>query len=132
MEKQSEKDIAKRMDVSVSVIDRILNEISVWMRNYSESIYGCTYSSNKKPENGRITQNGKILYYHVTEMSIGGIPLYGIHRDDVEAIYLLSDRSELQIMDNWIVNNYPDIVFIDIKGNDLPDPIDTVIKIILK
>ena len=28
MEKQSEKDIAKRMDVSVSVIDRILNEIS--------------------------------------------------------------------------------------------------------
>ena len=33
MEKQSEKDIAKRMDVSVSVIDRILNKISshtVW------------------------------------------------------------------------------------------------------
>ena len=28
MEKQSEKDIAKRMDVSVSVVDRILNEIS--------------------------------------------------------------------------------------------------------
>ena len=28
MEKQSEKDIAKRMGVSVSVIDRILNEIS--------------------------------------------------------------------------------------------------------
>lgn len=28
MEKQSEKDIAKRLDVSVSVIDRILNEIS--------------------------------------------------------------------------------------------------------
>lgn len=28
MQKQSEKDIAKRMDVSVSVIDRILNEIS--------------------------------------------------------------------------------------------------------
>lgn len=28
MEKQSEKDISKRMDVSVSVIDRILNEIS--------------------------------------------------------------------------------------------------------
>lgn len=28
MEKQSEKDIAKRIDVSVSVIDRILNEIS--------------------------------------------------------------------------------------------------------
>lgn len=28
MEKQSEKDIAKRMDVSVSVIDRILNDIS--------------------------------------------------------------------------------------------------------
>lgn len=28
MEKQSEKDIAKRMDVSVSVVDRILNDIS--------------------------------------------------------------------------------------------------------
>lgn len=28
MEKQSEKDIAKRMDVSVSVINRILNDIS--------------------------------------------------------------------------------------------------------
>lgn len=110
----------------------ILDEISLWMRDHAESIYGCSYASLKKPENGRITQKDQVLYYHVMEMSIGGIPLYGIHREDVESIYLLSDHSELMIMDNWIVNNYPDIVFVDIKGNDLPDPIDTVIKISLK
>lgn len=110
----------------------ILDEISLWMRDHAESIYGCSYASLKKPENGRITQKDQVLYYHVIEMSIGGIPLYGIHREDVESIYLLSDHSELMIMDNWIVNNYPDIVFVDIKGNDLPDPIDTVIKISLK
>ncbi len=110
----------------------ILDEISLWMRDHAESIYGCSYASLKKPENGCITQKDQVLYYHVMEMSIGGIPLYGIHREDVESIYLLSDHSELMIMDNWIVNNYPDIVFVDIKGNDLPDPIDTVIKISLK
>lgn len=41
--------------------------------------------------------------------------------------------SELKIEDNWIVNNYPDIVFVKVSDTPwLPDQIDTVVEIILK
>ena len=111
----------------------ILEEIGSWMDDYSKSIYGCGPSMMKKPDNGRMTQNGNKLYYHIMEMSIGGIPLYGINKEQIESIILLNDGTEVQVMDYWTVNNYPDIVFIDFKNtNDLPNPIDTVLEITLK
>lgn len=67
------------------------------------------------------------------ENSVGSIPLYGIVRSDVKAVRLLADGSELKIEDNWIVNNYPDIVFVKVSDTPwLPDQIDTVVEIILK
>ena len=111
----------------------ILKEIGIWMKKNSASIYGCKGSSLAKPENGRITGNGNKLYYHVMENAIGSVPLYGISRDKVKAVRLLSDGSELKIADNWIVNNYPDIAFVDISSSPyLPDEIDTVVEVVLE
>ena len=112
---------------------KILKEIGRWMSKNGKSIYGCKASGLPKPENGRITRNGNKLYYHVMENSIGSVPLYGISREQIKKIRLLSDGSELQIVDNWIVNNYPDVVFVNISATPcLPDETDTVLEITLK
>lgn len=112
---------------------QILKEIGAWMRKNGNSIYGCKGSSLPKPENGRITEKGNRLYYHVMESAIGGVPLYGISKDKVKSVRLLSDGSELKIVDDWIVNNYPDIAFVNITNSPyLPDEIDTVVEVIFK
>ena len=112
---------------------QILSDIAQWIKLNSKSIYACKASSIPKPENGRITQNGKYIYYHIMENSIGYVPLYGINKEEIAKIRLLGDGSELKIIDNWIVNNYPHIVFVNVsKTPFLPDPIDTVVEVTLK
>lgn len=111
----------------------ILRGIGEWMRLNSESIYGCGRSLLPRPDYGRVTQNGKSVYFHVNEPQIGFVPLVGVKADDVKRIRLLRDGSELKIERNWITNNYPDIVFVSLGENPLlPDPVDTVIKVELK
>lgn len=111
---------------------RILAELGRWMKLNSAAIYGCRSSGLPKPENGRITRNGNKLYYHVTENAIGSVPLYGIPKNKVKRIRLLYDGSERKIQRNWIVDNYPDVVFVDISSTPyLPDSVDTVVEITL-
>ncbi len=111
----------------------ILAQIGEWMKDNSASIYGCAAAELPKPENGRITQNGKKYYYHVMENSIGGIPLYGFHAEDVKKVRLLADGSELKYEDAWWAQNYPDILFVHISDTaELPNAIDTVVEIELK
>lgn len=111
----------------------ILSEVGDFMKSNGNSIYNCGNANMPKPENGRITKNGNKLYYHVMENSIGSVPLYGINRNDVKKIRLLSDGTELKPVDNWMVNNYPDIVFVEISATPyLPNQIDTVVEIELK
>ena len=111
----------------------ILREIGIWMKKNSASIYGCKGSGLPKPENGRITGRGNKLFYHVMENAIGSVPLYGISKDLVKSVRLLSDGSELKVADNWIVNNYPDIAFVDISNRPyLPDAVDPVVDLEMK
>lgn len=111
----------------------ILEKVGKWMKKNGDSIYGCGAADLPKPENGRITKKDNELYYHVMENSIGGIQLEGVKRCDIDYVRLLSDGTEIQIAKNWIVDNYPDAVFVEVSETvQLPDPIDTVIKIKLK
>lgn len=111
----------------------ILKGIGRWMKDNSKSIYGCGTSKLDKPEYGRITQNGNLIYFHVTEPQIGFVPLVGIQADQVKKIRLLKDGSEMQIIRNWMTGNYPDVVFVSFGLNPaLPDPVDTVIEVELK
>ena len=112
---------------------QILGRIGKWMRDNSESIYGCGAAELPKPENGRITAKGKTLYYHIYEKAIGHELLENVPRDQIRSIRLLRDGTELRVVDNWIVNNYPDAAFVKLSDTPfLPDPIDTVVKIELK
>ncbi len=112
---------------------KILGEVGAWMKKNGDSVYGCKAADIPKPENGRITQNGSKLYYHIYEPAINSVPLTGIQRDKVEKVRLLADGSELVVADDWIVNNYPDIVFVSITDTPyLPDPVDTVVEVTLK
>ena len=112
---------------------KILEEIGQWMKVNHESIYHCGRSYLPKPENGRITQNGNILYYHIYESALTDVPLYGIEKDRVAHIYRLMDNKELKVEDNWIVNNYPDITFVKVSDKAyLPDELDTIVKIVYK
>lgn len=111
----------------------ILSQIGRWMERNRESIYGCSKSGLPKPENGRITRRGNTLYYHVMEPAIGGVPLYGVSPDNIRQMRLLADQSERKAVNNWIVNNYPDVAFVELSGGpELPDPVDTVVEIELK
>ena len=111
---------------------RVLKDIAGWMKKNHVSVHGCGYSGLEKPEYGRITKNGNKLYYHVMEPMIGGIPLTGIKRSQIEEIRLLNTDEILEISDTWITGNYPDTVFVDLGPEPiLPDPIDTVIEVTL-
>ena len=92
----------------------ILQEIGKWMDKNSESIYGCGMSEMPRPDFGRITQKGNLLYYHIFDNTIGPIPLLGIEKKDVKKIRLISSGAEVPIANNWVSNNYPDITFADL------------------
>ena len=111
----------------------ILKSLGEWMDKNSESIYGCGKAGFPKPELGRYTQNGKCLYLHLYENSLGPLPIVGIDKDEIEQAILLQDNSEIRISDSWVHSDYPDIMFLDLGDNPiLPDPVDTVIKIVLR
>lgn len=112
---------------------QILGEIGEWMQANGKSIYGCGMAGLDKPETGRLTRNGKRIYYHVTEAPVGYLWLEGLQRDEIQSIRLLADGSEMPVQVDWISSNYPDKVFVSFGSSPLlPDPIDTVIEVLLK
>ena len=115
-------------DVHAPLISENLQQvIRVVSEKYVEgSVYVGVRSHDK------MTANDNAIYYHVTENSIGSIWLEGIKRDEVKGIRLLADGSEVKIVSNWIVDNYPEAVFVDVSETvALPDTVDTVLKVIL-
>lgn len=111
-----------------------LEQIAQWMSRNHASIKGCGCAEMEKPEYGRITKDlsRPILYYHVMEPQIGYVYLPGIRKEQVKAIRLLCDGSERKIDQGWITSNYADLVFVKLSDSPLlPDPTDTVIKVIL-
>lgn len=111
----------------------ILADIGAWMRENSESIYGCGKAGMEKPDVGRITRKGNKLYYHLFENTVGCMPLMGLKREQIEKIRMLSTGAEVPIAKGWIYDNYPDVVFADLGPDPvLPDPVDTVLEVTLK
>lgn len=112
---------------------KILSEIGAWMKKNGESIYGCGKAGLEKPEFGRITGKEKRLYFHVYENSIGPLPLLGIKKEEIKGIRYLASKAEVPVSTSWVHRDYPEIVFADLGMNPvLPDPVDTVLEVILK
>ncbi len=118
---------------------KVLKETGQWMEENAESIYDCEAAEFEKPEWGRYTQKGKLLYAHVFDQSIGQICLEGL-KNKVESATLLRDDTEMFMADFWHgERSYIDesdlfINFIEDPAQHtilLPDKTDTVIKLIL-
>lgn len=115
----------------------ILQQVGAWMKKNAESIYQAGISILPKPDWGRYTQKGNIVYAHVYETPLGALPLYGIGPERLERVTYLSDGSEVNRGEAWNTALYQDVAFVSF-GEDpvftypLPDETDTVLKIILK
>ena len=116
---------------------RILDEIGAWMRDNSESIYGCGNAHIPKPEWGWYTKKGDRLFAHVLEQPIGPLGFTGIPEKSVGAIRVLADGSEVKRGESWVTASYSDVAFaclgeIPHFSYPLPDETDTVLEITLK
>ena len=111
----------------------ILEEVGRWMDDNHESIYGCGYAGLPKPDFGRYTKKGNKLYCHITENTVGPVPLFGLKREDIADVRMLSSGAELSIAGDWTTGNYAGVVFVQLGPNPiLPDETDTVVEITLK
>jgi alpha-L-fucosidase len=114
----------------------ILEEVGEWMADNGESIYGCGLSEYEKPEWGRFTQKGNLLYAHVMEEQVGAICLPNM-AGKIQSMRLLKDNSEIKETFFWNLKEYTEnaFFFFDVKASDcypLPDVKDTVVEIKLK
>lgn len=112
---------------------QILSEIGAWMDRNSASVYGCGKCDLDKPEWGRYTQKGNVIYAHIMDESIFDIAVH-IPMDQIESVRRLSDGSEIPLVTPWNGESFPDYTFlnVDTEYHQLPDPIDTVLEIRLK
>lgn len=115
---------------------KILEEIGAWMEKNGESIYGCGISDIPKPEWGRYTQKGDVVYAHVYEAPLGALPLYGIGPDKLDRVFYLADGSEARRGEAWNTTLFTKTAFVALGEEPsftypLPDKTDTVLKICL-
>lgn len=111
---------------------RILEDVGKWMERNGGSVYGCGYAGLPKPDFGRYTRNGNELYCHITENTVGPVPLFGLKKDDIVSASLLYSGAELSLAGDWTTDNYEN-TFVNLGPNPvLPDETDTVVKIVLK
>jgi alpha-L-fucosidase len=113
----------------------ILEEVGQWMRHNGESIYCCGEAGLDKPEWGRFTRNGPILYAHIYEPQAGGVCLPNL-AGKIAKLRLLADGSEIRLSGYWNLREYNRhaYFFLNPHSGDnypLPDSIDTVVEITL-
>ncbi|HYH02559.1 MAG TPA: alpha-L-fucosidase [Bacillota bacterium] len=107
---------------------RILTEVGDWTRKNAAGIYGCGSVPLPKPEWGRYTRKGNLLYAHIYERGIGPLMLRGLNGKIIKA-RLLADGSEIKLERPWNVRDYPEYAFLDFPTSLLPDEIDTVVEL---
>lgn len=111
----------------------ILEEVGDWMEKNAASIYGCGYANLPKPEWGRFTRRGNLLYAHVFEEQAGAICLPQM-AGKIKKMRLVSDGSEIKESFFWNLKEYKEnaFFFFDPHASDcypLPDNRDTVVEI---
>ena len=110
-----------------------LQTIGRWMKQNKASIHGCGKAGIEKPDYGRVTRKGKHLYFHIYENTLGHLPLLGIRAGEIDRIRWLATGAEIRVSTSWVHSDYPEIVFADLGPDPvLPDPVDTVIEVVLK
>ena len=106
------------------------------MEQNGRSIYDCGYANLPKPEWGRFTRKGNILYAHVMEEQAGAICLYNM-AGKIEKMRLVKDNSVIDETFYWNLKEFSEHSFFFFAPNaadcyPLPDETDTVVEIFLK
>ncbi len=107
---------------------RILKEIGKWMRVNGESIYNCGKSDLEKPEWGRYTQNGKMLYAHIYDRRVGAFRFECLE-GKVKKVRILEDGAELKLVRPWNGGEYPKDAYVELDVAGLYDEMDTVLEL---
>lgn len=119
------------------VSENTLTAIGQWMKKNYASIYGNGKAKFPKPEWGYYTQCKNKLYAHVFDNNIGPLPLPGL-KGKIEKARLLSDGSEISIVDAWNTAEFSEYLYITFGHEEdwwtypLPDDVDTVVELELK
>lgn len=111
---------------------KLLEAVGEWMRSNGESIYGCGSSAIPQPEWGRITQKGNNVYVHIFDKSGYCLCVNGLESEKVEYGLYLDDYAECAVGSFWNKESFGSAVTIASSTANLKDPIDTVIKLVLK
>ncbi|WP_346879815.1 alpha-L-fucosidase [Clostridium sp. UBA3061] len=106
----------------------ILEEVGEWLDDNGDSIYGCKGSYLPKPEWGRYTQNGNLLYAHIYDIGIGHTNLNNL-MGKIKKARLLKDCSEIKVEFPWMAEEFEADAFIHLPSAILPDEKDTVVEL---
>ncbi|MCL1951263.1 MAG: alpha-L-fucosidase [Oscillospiraceae bacterium] len=111
---------------SVAVLERV----GAWMRENGGSIYGCGAAGCPKPEWGRYTRRGNLLYAHIYERGTSAVRFEGLG-GQVKKARLLMDGSELKLMRPWLGggDNGARDAFVELGTAELPEPLGTVVEL---
>ncbi len=107
---------------------RILKEVGEWLQVNGDSIYGCGISQFAKPEWGRYTQNGKMLYAHIYDRRVGSFRLEGLE-GKIKKARILEDGAELKLSRPWNGSEYMEDAYVDLDIAGLYDERDTVLEL---
>lgn len=114
----------------------VLTGVGRWMDANGPAVRGCGAAGLPKPDWGWWTAGHGRLYAHVLEPPVGPLRLPGLAPDQVAGVHLLSDGSEVPLVQPWSVADRPDEAFVSFGPQPewtypLPDPTDTVLEIAL-
>jgi len=106
----------------------ILAAVARWMDRNGDSVHGSEGVDLPKPEWGRYTRRGHVVYAHVFERPAGSIVVPGL-AGRVRRARLLADGSEIDTKRPWNVPVETVDLHLSLPGSGLPDAIDTVIAL---
>ena len=113
---------------------KTLQAVGEWMKENGESIYGCRDADLPKPDWGYFTQNGNVLYAHVTNKPIGHINI-GPQDKEIEEVVVVNTGEEAYTSSRWWGNQAEGNFFINVQAPTyktyiFPDDRNTVFKIV--
>ncbi|HAT10963.1 MAG TPA: alpha-L-fucosidase [Planctomycetes bacterium] len=114
-----------------------LGQIGAWLRLNGESVIGAGPAGLPKPEWGRWTRQGEVLYAHLLDQPIGHLSLHGL-RGRIRSGRALATGAPLVVGNYWNAGvqrfDQPDDQFINLAEpigatHALPDADDTVLAL---
>jgi alpha-L-fucosidase len=115
---------------------RVLEEVGRWMDRNGESVHGAGAADLPRPEWGRFTRKGNLLYAHWMHPRVGHIDV-GTAGDRVRSARLLFDGREAKTARTWWGDETKGHFFLNVAAPTyqtfpLPDPLDTVFELVLE